>query len=73
MDLYRPERERLREEYTKAWRAMRMIRATLEEHALKGSIPEQEFLADFPEEAAVLVAAMKNVLTQRAEIRPVTS
>ena len=27
-------------------------------------VPEQQFLADFPEEAAVLIAALKRVLTQ---------
>jgi hypothetical protein len=45
------------------------IRAALEEHAPKGTLPEQEFLADFPEEAAAIVAALKRVLTQGVKVR----
>jgi hypothetical protein len=70
LDFYRDsERERLRGEYCKAWGAMRAIRAALEEHAPHGMVPEQQFLADFPEEAAVLIAALKRVLTQGSELR----
>jgi hypothetical protein len=69
MDYGRSERDRLRGEYCKAWRAFQTIRSALEEHAPKGTIPEQEFLADFPEEAAVIVAALKTVLTQGLELR----
>ena len=69
MNYDRAERERLRLEYTKAWRAMRMIRAALEEHAPEGTIPEQEFLTDFPQEAAVLVTALRRALTQGAEMQ----
>jgi hypothetical protein len=69
MDYGRSERERLRGECCKAWSAMRTIRAALEEHAPKGTLPEQEFLADFPEEAAAIVAALKRVLTQGVKVR----
>jgi hypothetical protein len=69
MDYDRAERERLRAEYCKAWRAIRMIRAALEERVPKGTIPEQEFLADFPDEAAVLVTALSKALTQNVEMR----
>jgi hypothetical protein len=69
MDYDRAERERLRAEYCKAWRAIRMIRAALEEHAPKGTIPEEGFLTDFPEEAAVLVTALRRALTQGVEMR----
>ena len=69
MDYGRTERDRLRSEYCKAWRAFRTIRSALEEHAPKGTIPEQEFLADFPEEAAVLVAALKRVFTEGVQVR----
>jgi hypothetical protein len=70
LDFYRDsERERLRGEYCKAWGAMRAIRAALEEHAPHGMVPEQQFVADFPEEAAVLIAALKRVLTQGSGLR----
>ena len=63
------ERERLRDEYCKAWRALRMIRDTIEKHTPEGTVPEQEFLADFPEEAAVLVQVLKRYLTQGSNVR----
>ena len=64
------ERDRLRGEYCKAWRAINTIRAALEEHLPKGTVPEQEFLADFPEEAAVLVAAFKRIMTKGIDVLP---
>lgn len=54
-DINQAERHRLREETRKA---IKMIREALEEHAPKGSIPQQEFLGDFREEAQVIVDAL---------------
>jgi hypothetical protein len=50
-DINQAERHRLREETRKAWHAIKMIREALDEHASEGSIPRQEFMADFLEEA----------------------
>ena len=63
-DINQAERHRLREETRKAWHAIKMIREALEEHAPKGSIPHGEFLADFREEAQVIVDALKRLVSR---------
>jgi hypothetical protein len=45
-----------------------MIREALEEHAPKGSIPQQEFLGDFREEAQVIVDALKRLVSRDSPI-----
>jgi hypothetical protein len=60
-DINQAERHRLREETRKA---IKMIREALEEHAPKGSIPQQEFLGDFREEAQVIVDALKRLVSR---------
>lgn len=61
------ERDRLREEVRKAWRGLSNIRATLEEHAPPGTLPPNEFLADFSDEVTTLVAALKHTLANRVQ------
>jgi hypothetical protein len=45
-----------------------MIREALEELAPEGSLPQQEFLADFREEAQVIVDALKRLVSRNFEV-----
>ena len=67
-DINQAERHRLREETRKAWQAIKMIREALEELAPEGSIPQQEFLGDFREEAQVVVDALKRLVSRDSPI-----
>ena len=67
-DINQAERHRLREETRKAWQAIKMIREALEELAPEGSISQQEFLADFREEAQVIVDALKRLVSRNIEV-----
>ena len=67
-DTNQAERHRLQEETRKAWQAIKMIREALEELAPEGSIPQQEFLADFREEAQVIVDALKRLVSRNIEV-----
>lgn len=68
MHYERTERERMREQIRKAWQAMATIRETLEQHVPNGAMPSQEFLADFSDEATILVATLKQTLANRVTV-----
>lgn len=68
MHFERTEHERMRDQIRQGWRAMAMIRQTLEPHIPAEAMLQSEFLSDISDEARVLVAALKQTLANRAQV-----
>jgi hypothetical protein len=69
MDYGRTERDRLRSEYCKAWRAFQSDTVSSRRARPKGNDPRAGVFSRLPEEAAVLVAALKRVFTEGVQLR----